>query len=217
MSGSIRGIRIIANASLFLALTVNQAIDASSVHRITSGQVIVDLQTAVKELVENSLDAGATIIGGKIIPCLRGVWRVLTHFACNSDVRFRESGVESFEVADNGSGIAQQDYATVGKSSKYNEAATLTSHADFAEALKSHTSKLSSYDDLLGVTSFGFRGEALASLCQLADVNIVTATEEDAPMAKILTFDRRGNLASSSGRVARSVRLQIASHTYAEN
>ena len=40
-----------------------KALDAGSVHKITSGQVVVDLQTAVKELVENSLDAGATNIG----------------------------------------------------------------------------------------------------------------------------------------------------------
>ena len=40
-----------------------KAIDGSSVHKITSGQVVVDLQTAVKETVENSLDAGATTIG----------------------------------------------------------------------------------------------------------------------------------------------------------
>lgn len=40
-----------------------KAIDRSSVHRITSGQVVIDLQTAVKELVENSLDAGATNLG----------------------------------------------------------------------------------------------------------------------------------------------------------
>jgi DNA mismatch repair protein PMS2 len=40
-----------------------KAIDALSAHRITSGQVVIDLQTAVKELVENSIDAGATNIG----------------------------------------------------------------------------------------------------------------------------------------------------------
>lgn len=39
-----------------------KAIDKTSVHRITSGQVIVDLCSAVKELVENALDAGATSV-----------------------------------------------------------------------------------------------------------------------------------------------------------
>jgi DNA mismatch repair ATPase MutL len=43
-----------------------KAIDHNSVHRITSGQVVIDLQTAVKEVVENSLDAGATNIGAHL-------------------------------------------------------------------------------------------------------------------------------------------------------
>ena len=39
------------------------AIDKSSIHRICSGQVVLTLATAVKELLENSIDAGATIVG----------------------------------------------------------------------------------------------------------------------------------------------------------
>jgi len=43
-------------------------IDSHSAHRITTGQVIIDLQTAAKELVENALDAGATNIGMSLFP-----------------------------------------------------------------------------------------------------------------------------------------------------
>lgn len=39
------------------------AIDTQSVHKICSGQVVLDLATAVKELVENSIDAGASSVG----------------------------------------------------------------------------------------------------------------------------------------------------------
>lgn len=39
------------------------AIDQTSVHRLHSGQVVLDLQSAVKELVENAIDAGATSVG----------------------------------------------------------------------------------------------------------------------------------------------------------
>ncbi|OCH89384.1 DNA mismatch repair protein MutL [Obba rivulosa] len=139
-----------------------RALDGTSVHRITSGQVVVDLQTAVKELLENSLDAGAT----------------------NVEVRFKDYGLQSFEVVDNGSGIAPEDYDAI--------------------ALKHHTSKLSSFADLNTLTSFGFRGEALSSLCALSErVSITTATARDAPMGTVLEFDRAGRVARRDGKAAR--------------
>lgn len=69
-----------------------KAIEGHSVHQIQSGQVIVDLCSVVKELVENSLDAGATSI----------------------DVRFKAQGLDAIEVQDNGWGISKADYDTLG-------------------------------------------------------------------------------------------------------
>ncbi|RPD53292.1 DNA mismatch repair protein MutL [Lentinus tigrinus ALCF2SS1-7] len=139
-----------------------KALDAGSVHKISSGQVVVDLQTAVKELVENSLDAGAT----------------------NIEVRFKEYGLESFEVVDNGSGIPPEDYDSI--------------------ALKHHTSKLSSFTDLESVATFGFRGEALSSLCALAEsVSVTTATAAEAPAGSVIEFERTGKAKSKKGKAAR--------------
>jgi len=143
-----------------------KALDVGSVHRISSGQVVIDLQTAVKELVENSLDAGATSL----------------------EVRFRDHGVASFEVIDNGSGIAPKDYDAI--------------------ALKHHTSKLSSFSDLASVSTFGFRGEALSSLCALSEnVTVTTATAVEAPMGTVLEFDTAGRLVSRQRKVASAEQL----------
>jgi len=70
------------------------AIDSSSVHRLHAGQVVLELQGAIKELVENSLDAGATTI----------------------DVRIKDNGLDTLEVSDNGSGIAEADWGFIGRS-----------------------------------------------------------------------------------------------------
>ncbi|CAE6458072.1 unnamed protein product [Rhizoctonia solani] len=140
-----------------------KSIDKESVHRITSGQVVVDLATAVKELVENSLDAA-------LLPPL--------------EVRFKDQGLTSFEVIDDGSGIDKANYAAV--------------------ARKHHTSKISQFNDLLSVQTFGFRGEALASLCALCErVTITTATAEEAPMGTVLQFAKSGELENSSKKAAR--------------
>uniref|UniRef100_A0A182FMQ8 MutL C-terminal dimerisation domain-containing protein n=1 Tax=Anopheles albimanus TaxID=7167 RepID=A0A182FMQ8_ANOAL len=108
------------------------AIDKETVHKICSGQVVLNLAIAVKELVENSLDAGATLI----------------------EVKLREHGSELVEVADNGSGVEEKNFE--GLSAKY------------------HTSKLKEFTDLESIETFGFRGEALSSLCALSDMVIVT-------------------------------------------
>lgn len=146
-----------------------RAIDSHSVHRITSGQVVIDLQTAVKELVENSLDARAT----------------------NIEVRFLNYGLKSIEVIDNGCGIAPKDYDSI--------------------ALKHHTSKLAAFEDLATVLTFGFRGEALSSLCALSDsVTLTTATANEAPMGTILEMDRNGRLRNSNSKVARQRGTTVA-------
>lgn len=93
----------------------------------------------------------------------------------NLDVRFKNQGLDLIEVQDNGSGISPSSYASV--------------------ALKHHTSKLSTYDDLATLHTFGFRGEALASLCALSYLNITTCLEQDAPKGTRLTFEASGKLA----------------------
>ncbi|KKY17693.1 putative dna mismatch repair protein pms1 [Phaeomoniella chlamydospora] len=61
-------------------------------------------------------------------------------------------------------------------------------------ALKHYTSKLSTYEDLTGLQTFGFRGEALSSLCALSRFHIVTAQAHEAPKGKRLDFEASGKL-----------------------
>ncbi|XP_061611142.1 mismatch repair endonuclease PMS2 isoform X1 [Phyllopteryx taeniolatus] len=128
-----------------------KAIDKHSVHQICSGQVVLTLATAVKELVENSIDAGAT----------------------NIDVKLKEHGIELVEVSDNGKGVEEANFEGL--------------------TLKHHTSKLRDFSDLIHVETFGFRGEALSSLCALSDLSVVTC-HESSPVGTKLLFDHKGDL-----------------------
>ncbi|KAI9915128.1 hypothetical protein PsorP6_007146 [Peronosclerospora sorghi] len=142
-------------------------LDRRDVQRICSGQSVVDLATAVKELVENALDAGATQIEVKLI----------------------EMGRDSIEVSDNGAGVARENYGTL--------------------AQKHCTSKISHFEDIASVTSFGFRGEALSSICALAaSFKICTRTQSDA-VGALLEYDALGNLMKETKK-ARPVGTTVA-------
>lgn len=71
-------------------------------------------------------------------------------------------------------------------------------------ALKHYTSKIERFEDLESVTTFGFRGEALSSLCALSEVVVTTATKDQAPRGVKLVYDIEGHLLSQTS-IARAV------------
>nr|XP_019596303.1 PREDICTED: PMS1 protein homolog 1 isoform X1 [Rhinolophus sinicus] len=110
---------------------------AATVRLLSSSQIITSVVSVVKELIENSLDAGATSI----------------------DVKLENYGFDKIEVRDNGEGIKAIDAPVM--------------------AMKYYTSKINSHEDLENLTTYGFRGEALGSICCVAEVLITTRTATD--------------------------------------
>jgi DNA mismatch repair protein PMS2 len=144
-----------------------------------------------------------------VTPCLFLSTYLTKIWPAAIEVRFKDYGLKSLEVIDNGSGIAPENYESIGKPSSlvpsFNSFAII-----FETALKHHTSKLASFSDLTSVLTFGFRGEALSSLCALSEtVTVTTATATQAPMGTILVFDKTGRLTSSNGKVARQVSIVL--------
>jgi DNA mismatch repair protein PMS2 len=123
------------------------------------------------------------------------------------EVKFKDSGIEGFEVIDDGSGIDPSNYESLGKKEKFTHTFYnfVVSDMKFLYvALKHYTSKLTSFEDLEKVLTFGFRGEALSSLCALCNLTVITATKTQAPMGIKLEFDMNGILTSQTP-IARSV------------
>ena len=147
-----------------------QRLDKTSILKICSAQVVIDLKSAVKELVENSLDAGSTTIGKCALKRL-----LLTLLFFFSDIKFMGCGLNGFEVTDNGKGIKEEDFEIIAK--------------------RGTTSKIREFEDIYSVKSLGFRGEALSSLCNIANVSILTKRAQD-ETGWCLKFDHMGTLIS---------------------
>ena len=105
---------------------------------IAAGEVVERPASVLKELLENSIDAGATRI----------------------TVEIKNGGVKLIKITDNGSGIYRDDVKSA--------------------FLRHATSKLHSAEDLGSISSLGFRGEALASVCAVSKLEIITKTSDEA-------------------------------------
>ena len=119
-------------------------LDDLTINKIAAGEVVERPASVVKEMVENSIDAGATKI----------------------TVEIKNGGISFIRISDNGKGIAEDDMEMA-----------FERHA---------TSKIRVAEDITKVMSMGFRGEALASVASIANVEMISRTKDSSIGHKIV-------------------------------
>ncbi|KAH8602016.1 DNA mismatch repair protein-like protein [Bisporella sp. PMI_857] len=113
-----------------------KALDPNVVNKIAAGEIIVAPVHALKELIENSVDAGSTSL----------------------EVVVKEGGLKLLQITDNGHGIDREDLPILCE--------------------RFTTSKLKEFEDLTTIGTYGFRGEALASISHIAHLQVTTRTKD---------------------------------------
>ncbi len=132
-------------------------LDQATVNRIAAGEVIHRPANALKELLENSIDAGSTQIA----------------------VLAKDGGLKLLQVTDDGHGIRKEDMAIAVERFttvcfKLFSSAYTRSIASNCISANNKQSKLQNYEDLSSIQTFGFRGEALASMSHVAHLTLTT-------------------------------------------
>ncbi|HXN75393.1 MAG TPA: DNA mismatch repair endonuclease MutL, partial [Gemmatimonadaceae bacterium] len=138
-------------------MPVISILPSSVADQIAAGEVVERPSSVVKELVENAMDAGATLI----------------------EISLEDGGRKLIRVSDDGTGISSDD---------------------LPRALARHgTSKITKASDLVGVSTFGFRGEALPAIASVSQFEIQTAAADGEGTAIRVA----GGQISPSERIAR--------------
>jgi DNA mismatch repair protein MutL len=143
-----------------------QVLPPEVVDQISAGEVVERPAHMVKELVENSIDAGATEV----------------------DIDFAQGG-RWVKIKDNGSGMSKEDLQLC-----------LSRHA---------TSKIRKAIDIWNLNSFGFRGEALASISSICRLKITTRTHQsDSALALNCEFGQQQPIDEVGGEVGTTIQIE---------
>lgn len=132
-------------------------LDKSVSELIAAGEVIERPASVVKELVENSIDAGATKI----------------------KIEIKNGGITYINITDNGCGIFKDDVKKA--------------------FLRHATSKVNNIHDLDNILTLGFRGEALASICAVSKIELITKTKDELDGTKYIVSENKAGIIEDVG------------------